>query len=70
MWQLVTLGVMGCGLAVYIARYPEKGNPGKWDCCQSHCFWHLFVIVGNLFQCYCSEEMYYLSMERFRPCLG
>ena len=69
-WQMITLAVMGTGVGVYISRYPERAQPGKWDCCQSHCFWHIFVVIGNLFQCYCSEELYYLSMSRMRPCLA
>ena len=61
--QLGVLVVMTFGVAVYIARYPERGDPGNWDCCQSHCFWHAFCIFGNVFFCWTFEALFLRSLE-------
>ena len=38
------------GLAIYLARCPERKRPGKHNLCgHSHQLWHFFVVLGLIF---------------------
>ena len=40
------VGIYLSGVVVYVKRVPECLAPGKFDCCPSHAWWHVFVVVA------------------------
>ena len=40
------VGIYLSGVVVYVKRVPECLAPGKFDCCPSHAWWHLFVVAA------------------------
>ena len=47
------------GAVTFAHRFPEKWNPGKYDCCgSSHNIFHVLVLMGVAAHFYGSVEIY------------
>lgn len=61
-------GLYGAGLAVYLARVPERWAPGSFDTLgSSHQWWHLFVLAAQLLWITGMEE-YYQAHRHGKEC--
>ena len=56
------------GVYVYVARCPERHNPGKYNVCgSSHQIWHGFVLFGVFFTYLASMQQYEMRKASVCP---
>jgi len=66
-FQLVGGAHIVTGVLVYVSRQPERSYPGKFDCLQSHCIWHVFVAIASYYSLLSLGELYHWRIVQ-PPC--